>query len=145
MNLGILRLTWFGALALCVAVFIYYSVALPQLFGDNTQKAWQWLLPNILPPVGVVFGIQLAGGGSKKGKDAEPKAAPVPMPASFASGNYALAFSWLFILALLVSVFGVLFSPAPIDFLNMTNYWLAPLLGLAMAMLGAVFAAQAAS
>ena len=51
-------------------------------------------------------------------------------------GKIALAMSLLYIGALLISVFGVLFKADPIGFLNMTNFWLAPLLGLTTAALG---------
>ena len=135
-----LRITWFAALVVFVGAFIAFSV-IGSLFGDRTQDAWQWLLPNLLPPVGAVFGINLAQQAAGKSGDAEGgEDASQVEPGGFGSVRYAIAFSWLFIAAMGVSVLGVLFTTDPIEFLTMSNYWLAPLLGLAMAMLGACLA-----
>ena len=143
----ILRLSWFVAMVLTFLAFIFYSFAIPQLFGDRTQEAWQWLLPNILPPIGALFGINLAQNyaatkESGNGKEDEGKANQTA-PASYVSVPYAIAFSWFFIVALLISVFGVMFSPSPLDFLNTSSLWLAPLLAVAMGMVVACVPLQA--
>ena len=131
-----LKIIWFGAFAVIVFIFICYSVFLP-LFGDKTQAAWQWLLPNLLPPFGLAVGLAIAE-KPKPGATPAPAAKPAgSTPADGAgSGKIALAMSLLYIGALLISVFGVLFKADPIAFLNMTNFWLAPLLGLTTAALG---------
>lgn len=128
-----LKIVWFGAFAAIVFIFIGYSVFLP-LFGDKTQEAWQWLLPNLLPPFGLAVGLAIA----EKPKPGAVRAKPAGDPPADGAGpgKIALAMSLLYIGALLISVFGVLFKADPIGFLNMTNFWLAPLLGLTTAALG---------
>ena len=131
-----LRLLWFGALVLYGGVFIFYSVGLP-LFGDRLGEAWEWLLPNLIAPVGLVFGLNLAANANTRDRNAT-QAAASNQGKWIGSMWFANAASFAFIVALGVSVFSVLGTTAPIEFLEMTNYWLVPLLGLAMAMIGAV-------
>lgn len=128
MTVSPLKLLWFAAFAVIFVAFIAYSTALP-VFGDQAEKAWQWLLPNLLPPMGIVFGIEAL---AKQGKAHEP----VKSAAANAAG-WAIPVSVLYLLVLAISVFGVLFTAEPVTFLNRSNYWLAPLLAFTIPILGA--------
>lgn len=125
-----LRMTWFAAFAVIFLAFIAYSTVLP-VFGEQTEKAWQWLLPNLLPPIGIVFGIEaLARAGTAKTPDPAK-------PAAASSAGWALPVSLFYLAVLAISVFGVVFVADPVGFLNRTNYWLAPLLAFTLPVLGA--------
>lgn len=132
----LLRFLWFSAFVIVLALFIAYSTLLP-LFGAETEKAWQWLLPNLLPPLGIVFGIDFAL------KSAGSPAASARRATSAGLG-WSAAVSLLYLAALLFSVVGVLFVSRPLEFLSMANYWLSPLLAFATAMLGARFVSELA-
>lgn len=132
MGAGVLKAVWFVALVAIFALFIAYSTMLP-VFGDKADMAWQWLLPNLLPPFGLVFGLEIAAQAAK----GPAKTAITAKARTTDAGTWSIAISALYLAALLFSVIGVLFAADPIGLLNKSNFWLTPLLAVTTTVLGA--------
>ena len=98
-----------------------------RLFGDDTQKVWQWFLPNIVPAMTMVGFTAYA--------------APAPQAQQQPGGLFAMAagVSCVYLALLTLSVVGTLFSAQPLQFMTGSSLWLAPMQGFAVAGLSVFF------
>ena len=118
-------LIW-GVLLIILLVILSYQSA---VFGDDTEAAWKWFLPNILPTLMLVSGVAV------QQRVAGQKGAA----ASSMIFLWALVFSIIYLLLLSTAVVSVLFVTDPLKILAKSNYWLAPVQGLAASFLGVFF------
>jgi hypothetical protein len=127
-----LKSLWLVALVAVFFLFIAYSTMLP-IFGDKAEMAWQWLMPNLLPPFGLVFGLEITARASK-GAD---KTAIQAKAKTADAATWSVAISAVYLVVLLFSAISMPFADDPIGFLNRSNFWLTPLLAVTTAVLGA--------
>lgn len=114
LTLTLLWWIWGVALLICM---IPLSLQ-PVIFGTDTQKVWQWLLPNILPTMTMV--------GAAAYADPKPNTATQPIVIFY----FALATSIIYLILLTVSIVaGAFFSPKPLEALRASSLWLAPFQG----------------
>jgi hypothetical protein len=116
------------------SILILFLVVLSNLplFGSDVRAAWEWFVPNLIPTMALVGGIQYQ---TAKGAAPAPGAAPRKP-----SWPVALALSVLYLLLLTIALAGTLMSANPIETLRTSNLWLGPLLALNTAALGVLFA-----
>ena len=103
---------WGGAL---ISAMVVFSVLLP-LFGEDVRGAWEWFMPNLLPPMALVGGISYQQARHPKPQ----KANDGRSPSRFA----AFALSILYLLLLTISVGGTLMVEDPLESLRTANLWL---------------------
>lgn len=122
---AVLTIVWW-VWGLVLILFLIVLSLQPALFGGDTEKVWQWFLPNLIPAMTMVgFTAYTA-----------------PAPAQETSMNLfplAVGVSAIYLAVLTLSVAGTLFTADPLAFLAMSNLWLAPLQGFALAGLGVFF------
>lgn len=125
---GVLTTVWFIWGGILLVLFIVLTLA-PTLFGSDTQKAWQWFLPNLIPV------LTLVGAGAYA---APPPTAP---SAGSSSGSFPLALgsSVFYLLLLTGSLLSTLFSTTPLETLTMSSLWLGPVQGIATSGLALYF------
>ena len=125
---NILTLVWliWGVLLIILLVMLSYQSA---VFGDDTEAAWKWFLPNILPTLMLVSGVAVQQ--RVAGQKAKSAAAMVFI--------LALVFTVIYLLLLSIAVVSVLFVTDPLVALTKSNYWLGPVQGLAASFLGVFF------
>jgi hypothetical protein len=122
-------LWWLWGIALLI-LLIFLSLQ-PAIFGQDTQKIWQWFLPNILPTLTMVGAAAYAAPQPTVGAPAAPAMLFL----------FALGTSILYLLALTFSIiFSAFYQPnAPLDFLNQSSLWLGPLQGFVSSALAFYF------
>jgi hypothetical protein len=99
----------------------------PKLFGDDTEKVWQWFLPNILPTLTMV-GVAAYAGRQRVGR--------LPLTVFI----FAIATSLLYLFVLTATmIVGSLFEAQPLEFMRRSSLWLAPLQAFASSSLAYYF------
>ena len=121
--------------ALLIVVFVFYSLLVPKLFGDSVRSAWEWLLPNLLPPMALVAGVSYQQG---KKDPAAPTATAIKSTPTLPV--VVLSISGFYLLLLTASVISPPFSRGPLETLRLSNLWLGPVLAIATATLATRFA-----
>ena len=99
------------------------------VFGEDPSAAWQWLLPNLTPTLGLV------GAAAYARRNVQDVDTAAVKPLFF----MALAVSLAYLLLLTMSVVGVMFTTDPVAWLSKSNLWLGPVQGLAASALGVFF------
>ncbi len=124
-----LALVWF-----CGVGVLFILVMLQSVFGrytGQTEKAWAWFLPTMMPTFSLILGVLVAESFCKS-----------------RAKNTVDSFLYRVALGLSVCYFFVVFltialqplAPiSPLALLEMSNLWLAPLQGIVSAVLGAFF------
>lgn len=124
-----LAVIWFvGAALICLLLGLQ---SIRGIYGDDTDKAWAWLLPSITPTLSLIIGTLVS------------EAQQPDRPDSTIDGFYSRLAS-IFSIAYLVTVSGtILVQPfstsTPLGLMSMSHFWLAPFQGLVSAALGALF------
>ena len=124
-----LAMLWFagaGALFFLLLLQTFFG-----RYGDQTQQAWSWFLPTIMPSLSLIAGAvatDVMGRG-------DPNATVDPFPYRVA---FLLSAAYLVIVSLTVLMSP--FSPIPqIELMELSNLWLGPLQGLVGGVLGFFF------
>ena len=144
---ALLTLLWWIWGALLIVLLVVLS-NMP-LFGDDVRAAWEWFVPNLLPTMALVGGIQYQ---KAKTARADAPAAPAPAAAPAAADTPAPPItgaqpqSWvaviltiLYLLLLTGALVGTLWASHPLESLRTANLWLGPILALNTAALGVLF------
>lgn len=124
-----LAVTWFIG-----AGVIFFLILLQSIFGRYSERvadAWGWFLPTVMPTLSLMIGVLVADTLRvvKREKNVDPFMYKV-----------ALSLSVTYFLVVLVTIALQPFSSVPpLELLDMSNLWLAPLQGLVAAALGAFF------
>jgi hypothetical protein len=122
---------WFIGGGLLLVVLTIQSI-----FGkyDSLQEVWAWFVPTVVPSMALMLGVVAADALASTG---DPRTVKIP----FFNFSRGLSFFYLGLLAL--TIFLEPFSPKPgMQLFTLSNYWLTPTQGLAVAAIGAVFATQ---
>lgn len=127
----LLTLIWWLWGSLLIVLLVVLS-NLP-LFGEDVRAAWEWFIPNLIPTMALVGGIEYQSGKAQE-RTAGTRSR------SRKGLMIAIGLSVLYLLLLTITLFGALMSDAPLDKLRTSNLWLGPLLALNTAALGVRFA-----
>jgi hypothetical protein len=102
-------------------------------YGGQMQQAWSWFIPTVLPTLSLMLGV--IGASALGKKDLR----------NVRRDFYGIA-RWLSIAYLVVLAMTILlepFSPMnPIQLFTASNYWLTPLQGLVVGVIGVLFTAN---
>lgn len=103
-------------------------------YGSDTDKAWSWALPTIMPTLLLIVGVLV--GQQMSAKPTEVTVDPF---------LYKLTF-WLSVFYLTVVILTILLTPfaarTQIEVMQLSNFYLGPLQGLVGAAFGAFFVAR---
>lgn len=116
-------------------VFIVVLQTLLGKFGADAQKAWGWLLPTIMPTLGMI--ITVLGYTAL-----DPKFSNSVVRTSFFWAAFFL--SGIYLLLILTTILIQPFVPKtdPIELMHTSNLWLGPLQGLVASALGVLFVSK---
>lgn len=127
-----LGLIWMGGGGLILVIVALQSLL--GYFGDKQQEAWAWLLPCILPTLGMIAA-------------ALGLTALDPVYSGFVvrKSYFQLAF-WLSAFYLALVLLTIVIQPAtgesPIELMRTSNLWLGPCQGLVASALGVLFVSK---
>jgi len=123
-----------GKLWLCGAGTIFIILLVQTIlghYGDQTNKAWHWFLPTVMPTLSLIVCIWIM---DAKGKTVKQK----PVNKFIYKGTLGLSAFYLFIvLSSIIAQPFILLSP--VEWLNQSDLWLGPLQGLVAGAMGIFF------
>ena len=130
-----LAITWLGGASLIFLILVLQSLL--GRYADKTQEAWGWLLPTIMPTLGMI--ITVLGYTALD---------PVFSTSVVRNVFFQISF-WLsglyLILVLLTIVIQPIAAPDPdkaIEVMRLSNLWLGPFQGLVASALGVLFVSK---
>jgi len=121
--LSLLWFVWGGAILLTMVAF-----STSPLFGPDLGKAWEWLIPRVLPMMALVAGLQWAAAAPAKAK-----------PLSKAPILGTLAFSVIYLGLLSFSLLNPLSSDNPLEALKLFDLPLGAVLTLLTPAMALIF------
>jgi len=127
-----LAVVWLGG-----GSVIFLLVVLQSLlgkFGDKTQEAWGWLLPTILPTLGMI--ITVLGYTAL-----DPLRSRSFVRKDFFRVAFGLSMLYM-VLILLTILVQPLTTADPVQLMHTSNLWLGPCQGLVASALGVLFASR---
>lgn len=104
-------------------------------FGTRAEEAWAWFLPTIMPTLSLIIGVLVLDISSTRQRDKQ-----------IDRFLFWLAFSLSAIylaLVMLVPLIQPLTGSSPFELMKRSNFWLGPLQGLVVAVLGVFFVKSA--
>ena len=122
---------WFGLSAPSFLIFLLQTCF--GRYADYSEEAWSWLLPTFMPTLSLIIAVLVADANT-----------PGRNRARIDRFLFQLAY-WVSAAYLLVILLTILMQPFaedpnnPMNYLRLSQLWLAPLHGLAAAALGAFF------
>lgn len=103
-------------------------------FGSQAKEAWEWLLPNLLPTIGLIVAAL-----SHSALDATQSS-------SLVRRNYYHLAMWLSVFYLVLLLASILVQPftnsSPLEVARTSNLWLGPLQGIVASALGILFVSK---
>jgi hypothetical protein len=118
----------------CAILLIVVLQSLLGRFADKTQEAWGWLLPTIMPTLGMI--ITVLGYTAL-----EPQVSKFVVRKSFFRLAYFLSAMYL-ILVLLTILVQPFAARDPVELMRTSNLWLGPFQGLVASALGVLFVSK---
>lgn len=125
------RLWMLGALLVTLILVVQ---SLLGKYGEKVQEAWGWLLPTIMPTLGMIVAVL-----SYTALDRTLLAARVRR--SYYQVAWALSLVYLFLVSLTVLIQPFTASD-PLDLMRMSNLWLGPIQGLVGSAIGVLFVSK---
>ena len=119
---------WFTGGGVCFALVMFQSIT--GRFAGIGQQIWAWFTPTIVPTLGLIIGV-LASTALEDDADRTVKR-------FFYHAAVGLSLAYLIVL-LLTMLLEPIAGTHDMDYFNFSNYWLAPIQGLVVAALGALF------
>jgi hypothetical protein len=121
-------LIWIIGSAVPSAILFLQTVA--DRYGGRSEEAWSWLVPSVVPTLGLMIGVAM--------KPSRQRAVD-PFAVRLAAG-LSITYLLLILATLAVQPFSALL---PLQLLQMSHLWLAPVQGLVAGSIGFLFARQA--
>jgi len=127
-----------AALWLGLGITIFLIVVVQSLlgkFGDDTQNAWGWLLPTVMPTLGMI--VTVLG--------------YTALDQNFSNSVVRRSFFWvafflsgMYLVLVLITILIQPFVPGvnPIELMHRSNLWLGPFQGLVASALGVLFVSK---
>jgi hypothetical protein len=119
---------WFGGSGLCFALVMFQSIT--GRFAGIAQEIWAWFTPTVVPTLGLIIGV-LASTALEDDSGRTVKR-------FFYHAAVGLSLVYLIIL-LLTMLLEPIAGTHNMDYYHFSNFWLAPVQGLVVAALGALF------
>ena len=126
-----LAVVWFTGGGLLFAFLIAQTVA--GKYGAQTEKAWAWLLPTVLPTLSLIVGA--VAHSARRPSD------PATADGFFFRVSFGLSVFYL-ILVLGTLLLEPLSSLTPLELMNISSLWLGPVQGLVGIALGVFFVSR---
>jgi hypothetical protein len=126
-----LAAVWFVGAGAMILLLVVQSILGKH---DQLQEVWSWFVPNVVPSLSLMLGV-IAADALAPGDDVR-----VVKVAFFRLAN-GVSFFYIGLLALTMLMEPWSARPG-IELFTLSNYWLSPTQGLAVAAVGAVFAMQ---
>lgn len=130
--------TLMAALWLGLGITIFLIVVLQSLlgkFGTDTQNAWGWLLPTIMPTLGMI--VTVLGYTAL-----DPNFSKTVVRKSFFWVAFALSAIYLLLILMTIAIQPFVPSRNPIELMHTSNRWLGPIQGLVASALGVLFVSK---
>ena len=128
-----LMLVW--AVGTALVFFLLLIQTVNQLYGETVARAWGWFLPTVVPTLSLIVGA-IAYQARRPGR--RRRIDRTAFVTSFALSVFYLA------LVLATPLLRPLSGYTPLEFLSLSNLWLAPIQGLVGLSLGAFFTSSTA-
>lgn len=133
-------LAWLWGVGAGIMVLVVVLQSLLGGYGAKTGEAWQWLLPTILPSVGMIltyFGDH----------HLEPRYSPIRsfwVKRTFCAQVWCLSLFYLLLVSLSIFLqpFVAKDASEKIQLMHMSNYWLGPIQGILILSLGKLFVSK---
>ena len=117
-----------------IIVIIVVVQSLLGHFGDRAQEAWGWLLPTILPSLGMILTVL--------GYTAlDPTMSTSVVRASFYRIALGISIVYLCLISLTILI-EPFTSRKPTELMSLSNLWLGPIQGLVASALGVLFVSK---
>ena len=131
-----LALLWFAGSG--VLFLLLVGQTLGGIFQDRIDKAWGWAIPNIAPTLSLMVSV-FAADALSAGED--------KFNVSKVFSTLSFGLSAFYLLNLIIVVIAAPYSVGeeaaigshPVDVMQISNFWLGPLQGLAAGAIGALF------
>jgi len=120
---------WFLGAVLIVGIVVLQSLL--GKYGDRTENAWEWLLPTIMPTIGMI--VSVLGYSAL-----DPTASRFTVKKSFYRIAVYLSVFYQFLVLLTILVQPVV-GTDPIELMHTSNLWLGPIQGVVASALGVLF------
>jgi hypothetical protein len=129
---GRLATVWLSGTGLIVTVLVLQSLL--GRFGEKTQDAWSWLLPTVMPTLGLI--VTVLGYTAL-----DPLFSKSVVRRSFfhLAAILSIAYLGLVAITVLIGPFAAANGAGMIDLMHMSNLWLGPFQGLVASALGVLF------
>ena len=124
-----------ASLWLVGSTFIFIIILFQTFFdhySGKSEQAWSWFLPTVLPTLSLMIGVLVIDAFGRESSEKR-----------IDNFVYKLSFRvsiFYFAIVLLTVMIQPLVTNAAVEFLNLSNLWLAPIQGLVAASLGGFFA-----
>lgn len=127
-----LAVVWFVGAGLLFLLVLLQSVR--GIYGGQTDQAWAWLLPSVMPTLSLIIGVLVADAR-------QPQRVNITID-PFIPG-LAVTLSVVYFVTVVCTILLQPFSSAtPLGLMSMSHLWLAPFQGLVSAVMGALFVKQ---
>jgi hypothetical protein len=130
-----LAVLWLAGAALIILILVLQSLL--GHYGDNVQEAWGWLLPTLMPTLGMIVTVM--------GYTAlDPKTLESVVRNFFFKLSFALSVSYvlLILLTVLIQPFVAADAEKSVQLMRLSNLWLGPVQGLVASSLGVLFVSK---
>jgi hypothetical protein len=129
---GRMATVWLAGASLVLIIVVMQSLL--GKFGDRTQEAWGWLLPNIMPTLSMI--VTVLGYSAL-----DPEYSAGVVRKSFF--RTALYLSALYLALVLLTILIHPFSDVPpVDLMNQSSLWLGPFQALTASAVGVLFVSK---
>lgn len=126
---------WFCGAAMIFVLLIIQSVL--GKYGDDLQDVWSWFIPTTIPTLSLMIGV--IGANALEATD---------KPSQVNRFFYQLTW-WLSLIYLLILFGTIVIEPVvkkdSFELFKLSNYWLTPLQGLVVAVMGFLFSSKSSS
>jgi hypothetical protein len=123
---------WLAASALIFVIVVLQSLL--GKYGDQVQDAWGWLLPTIMPTLGMIISVL-----GYTALDPSMLESVVRRSYFRLATGLSVLYLLLVLLTILIQPFAAQTASKSIELMQTSNLWLGPLQGLVASALGALF------
>ena len=124
---------WLGGAGLVFSILVVPSLV--GRYGTQSQDAWAWYLPTVMPTLSLIIGVLVS---DFRAASATAKPLPVSTKGLLWLG-LGLSVFYLLLVAVTILVQPFLQDVSPIELMHRSNLWLGPLQGLTAGVLAAFF------
>jgi hypothetical protein len=120
---------WFVGAVLIVGIVVLQSLL--GKYGDRTENVWEWLLPTIMPTIGMIISVL-----GYSALDATASRFTVKRSFYRIAVYLSVFYQFLVLLTILIQP---LVGTDPLELMHTSNLWLGPIQGVVASALGVLF------